>query len=302
MTDEKDFFAKRARFFLVASGAVAVVLIGIADHYSGTEISFSIFYLLPIMLVTWYVNRTAGISIAGFSALSWLLADLTAGNRYSHPAIPYWNMSVRLGFFLIVLVILSRLKSAFEREKTLSSTDSLTGAANTRVFRELSNSEIDRSHRYGRPFTAAYLDLDNFKEVNDRFGHSAGDDLLRSVTEILRTNLRTTDIISRLGGDEFAVLLPETGAESAGTALEKIRIMTADTMREKGWPVTMSIGAVTFLSPPDSVDAMVRQVDELMYSAKSGGKNRIRHEVHKESGGDAESVRSSLSGLKWRRP
>jgi diguanylate cyclase (GGDEF)-like protein len=281
MTGQTEFLAKRSGFFLAASGAVVVILIGIADQFSGTEISFSIFYLLPVMLVTWYAGRTTGILIAVFGAVTWLVADLAAGHRYSHPAIPYWNMTVRLGFFLIVLFTLSRLKAAFKREKALSSVDSLTGAANSRVFRELSASEIDRSRRYGRPFTAAYIDLDDFKEVNDRFGHSAGDDLLRSVTEILRTNMRSTDIVARLGGDEFAVLFPETGAESAGTALEKIRILVSDSLREKGWPVTLSIGAVTFLSPPVSVDSMIRQVDELMYSAKHAGKNRIRHEVHR---------------------
>jgi diguanylate cyclase (GGDEF)-like protein len=281
MTGQTEFLEKRSGFFLAASGAVVVILIGIAVHLTGAETSFSIFYFFPIMLVTWYAGRTAGILIAAFSAVTWLVADLATGRRYSHPAIPYWNMTARLVFFLIVLVILSRLKAAFEREKALSSVDSLTGATNSRVFRELSNSEIDRSHRYGRPFTAAYIDLDNFKEVNDRFGHSAGDDLLRWVTEILRTHTRSTDTVARLGGDEFAVLFPETGAESAGTALEKIRILISDSLREKDWPVTLSIGAVTFLSPPESVDSMIRQVDELMYSAKHGGKNRIRHEVHR---------------------
>lgn len=280
MTAQTAFLAQRSGFFLAASGTVVVILIGIADHLTGTEISFSLFYLLPIMLVTWYAGKTAGILIAAFSAISRLVAELTAGHQYSHTTIPYWNMTIRLGVFLIVLFILFRMKAAFEREKALSSVDSLTGAVNSRVFRELSNSEIDRSSRYGSLFTAAYIDLDNFKEVNDRFGHSAGDDLLRSVTEMLRKNMRATDIVARVGGDEFAILLPETGAESAGMALEKIRTLVADSLREKGWPVTLSIGAVTFLSPPDSVDSMIRQVDELMYSAKSGGKNRIRHEVY----------------------
>jgi diguanylate cyclase (GGDEF)-like protein len=295
MTGQTDFLAKRSGFFIAASGAVVVILIGIAVHLTGAETSFSIFYFFPIMLVTWYAGRTTGILIAVFSAATWLVADLATGRRYSHPAIPYWNMTVRLVFFLIVLVILSRLKTAFEREKALSSVDPLTGATNSRVFRELSNSEIDRSRRYGRPFTAAYVDLDDFKEINDRFGHGAGDDLLRSVTEILRANLRSTDIVARLGGDEFAVLFPETGAEPAGAALEKIRTLIADSTRKKGWPVTLSIGAVTFLSPPESVDSMIRQVDELMYSAKHGGKNRIRHEVHGKREEGTASVRSSPS-------
>jgi len=183
-------------------------------------------------------------------------------------------------WFLVVLIVISRLQSALENERVLSGLDPLTGAANTRAFRGRARDEIDRSRRYGRPFTLAYVDLDNFKAVNDRFGHSAGDNLLRLVTDNIRKNLRTTDIFARVGGDEFVLLLPETGPESARAVLDKLQDKVTSSLQEAKWPVTLSVGAVSYLSPPDSVDAMIVQTDNLLYQVKHGGKNRIRQEVH----------------------
>ncbi|MGA7104521.1 MAG: GGDEF domain-containing protein [Candidatus Deferrimicrobiaceae bacterium] len=255
-------------------------MIGLTDYATGEEISFSIFYLLPVAVTTWFVGRSTGLFFAVIGAISWLAADLFGGHRYSHPAIPYWNMMVRFGFFLIVLIIMSRLKSALESERILSGVDPLTGAANARAFQERARTEIDRSRRYGRPFTLAYVDLDNFKAVNDRFGHSAGDNLLRLMTDIIQKNLRTTDIFARVGGDEFVLLLPETGQESARAVLDKLRDKVTSSLQEAESPVTLSVGAVIYLSPPDSVDSMILQADNLMYQAKHSGKNRIRQEVY----------------------
>jgi len=278
VTTTSAFFASLPRpvWFLV--GIIAVFLIGLTDYATGEEISFSIFFLLPVAITTWFVGRHTGIFFAVISALCLLAADLLGGHRYAHPAIPYWNMMVHFGFFLIVLI--ARLKSAMESERILSGVDPLTGAANVRAFRDRARDEIDRSRRYGRSFTLAYLDLDNFKAVNDRFGHSAGDNLLRMVTDIIRKNLRTTDLFARVGGDEFVLLLPETGQESASAVLDKFRDKVTSSLQESEWPVTLSVGAVIYLSPPDSVDAMIQQADNLMYQVKHSGKNRILQEVY----------------------
>src|SRR6185312_6159583 len=106
----------------------------------------------------------------------------------------------------------------------LARIDALTGVANGRTFYDLARVELCRFQRTGRPFTVAYLDLDNFKQVNDRLGHPAGDDLLRRVAQVLRDNTRVLDVPARLGGDEFALLLPETDAEDALPVLSKLRV------------------------------------------------------------------------------
>lgn len=280
MTTTTESFPNLPRPVWFLAGIIVVLFIGLTDYATGEELSFSIFYLFPVAITTWFVGRNTGLFFAVISAGCWLAADLFGGHGYSHPAIPYWNMLVRFGFFLVILIILSRLKVAYEHVKTLSSVDPLTGVLNGRAFQERANAEIERARRYGHPFTVAYIDLDNFKVVNDRFGHSTGNTVLCTVADTVSGNLRATDIVARLGGDEFALLFPETGEESARAVLSKLRNMVSGSMQANGWPVTLSIGAVTFHKPPDSVDRMLKTADELMYAAKHDGKSQIRHEVH----------------------
>nr|MDQ3806083.1 GGDEF domain-containing protein [Acidobacteriota bacterium] len=115
--------------------------------------------------------------------------------------------------------------------------------------------------------------------VNDHLGHSAGDRLLKSVAEIIRRDVRSIDVVARLGGDEFAVLMPETDEQAARAAVSRLRQRLALSARRHGWPVTFSIGVVTFDAPPASVDEMLRAADELMYAAKRLGKDSVRHRV-----------------------
>ncbi|MCK7512332.1 MAG: GGDEF domain-containing protein [Desulfobacterales bacterium] len=179
------------------------------------------------------------------SACAWIVADLLDGHPYSNILIPVWNTLIRFSFFVIITLLLSSFKISMEREKELSRIDYLTGAVNTRLFYELAQAEIDRFHRYEHPFTLAYIDLDNFKSVNDQFGHSTGDQVLRTVVNSARKYLRKTDVLARLGGDEFALLLSETDQESARVAISNIQSKLSEEMRQNNWPVTFSIGVLT---------------------------------------------------------
>jgi diguanylate cyclase (GGDEF)-like protein len=264
---------------LLSVGFIFVLLLGVIDYLTGRELSFSIFYLIPICMVAWFTHRRNGIMISVASAVIWFIAEVASGPPYAYPYIPYWNVATRFGFFLIVNHMLSALKSTLEREREMARTDSLTGVANGRAFYELSKIEINKARRYGRPFTTMYIDLDNFKMVNDSFGHSIGDALLRSVAGTIQKNIRVTDVVARLGGDEFVVLLPETSGEAAQVVVKKLQQRLLSTMKENGWPVTFSIGAITFVDLPESVDEMLQKTDRLMYSAKKSGRNRIIHEV-----------------------
>jgi diguanylate cyclase (GGDEF)-like protein len=265
--------------FLEASAYIVLVIIGIADFVTGPEISFSLFYLVPISLVTWVRSKGRGVLISIIAAITWLLADIAAGQTYSHPLIPFWNAIIRFGFFIIVTLLLSSLKNTLELKEQLAKTDFLTGVTNARSFFELADLEIYRAKRYQHPFTIVYIDLDNFKTVNDTCGHLTGDRLLRLVADTIRNNIRITDVLARLGGDEFAVLLPETDPEQSEIAINKVQTQLLDEMKKNNWPVTFSIGAVTFLKPPESVDEMIKKADDLMYSAKKNGKNIKKREV-----------------------
>ena len=115
-----EYLGKQRKASLAVSGLVFILVLGVVDYLTGSEIAFSIFYLLPISLIAWFVGWRVGIAISVAGTTSWLVADLLAGNAYSHPAIPYWNAAVRLGFFLIVTYVLSRLRASRERQEELS--------------------------------------------------------------------------------------------------------------------------------------------------------------------------------------
>ncbi len=274
-----EYLRKRSQSCLTALGFLLLLFLGVLDYLTGPEISFSILYLLPVSLVTWFTVRRIGILMSIAGAVAWLVADVSPGHVYSDPVILYWNTTVILGFFLIVTFLLSSLKSALEHEKELARLDFLTGVANARLFYEQAKTEIERTQRYNGPLTLAYIDIDDFKAVNDCYGHTGGDGLLRLVAETIQRNIRGIDMVGRLGGDEFAVLLPETGAESAQVVIRRIQDNLLDVILQNGFSTTFSIGVLTYLSPPSNVDDMIRIADRLMYAAKNNGKNMIRHKT-----------------------
>jgi diguanylate cyclase (GGDEF)-like protein/PAS domain S-box-containing protein len=168
-----------------------------------------------------------------------------------------------------------RLQAALEVEKNISRLDFLTSIPNRRTFYEVVESEVQRARRYRRPMTLVYIDVDNFKSVNDELGHAAGDALLKLVAETIQTTIRRTDTPARLGGDEFALVLPETNADAAGVVLTKLQTRLQEVVHHHRWPVSFSIGTVTFASPQESVDDMIKRADELMYRVKRNGKSAV---------------------------
>jgi len=162
-------------------------------------------------------------------------------------------------------------------ERSVATTDFLTGIANRRGFYETLTREIERCRRYQTPMTLLYLDCDEFKAVNDRMGHSAGNRLLARIAAILKENTRASDVLGRLGGDEFAVVLAETPAERSAEVVARLQAATRSALGPEAPAVTFSIGAVTFDIPPTSPNEAIRVADALMYEAKLGGKDRVVH-------------------------
>ena len=273
------YLGGQSKTFLITLSLVIVLVLGVIDYQTGEELSVAVFYLVPVALVTWYVGRWAGVFISCVSGMTGSIADLTARHVYSHLLVLYWNAIVTLAFFLAFTLALSAVKKALEAAKRSARTEPLTGISNSRAFSEVVGREIDRARRYSHSLSFAYIDLDDFKAVNDRFGHSVGDLLLQAVAHSIKKDIRETDTVARLGGDEFAILLPETGPKAARLFIERIRDRLSHDVQEHGWPVTFSIGVVTFMRPPIDVNEAIRIADTLMYSAKNSGKNTIKFEV-----------------------
>ena len=158
-----------------------------------------------------------------------------------------------------------------------ASSDPLTGLLNHRVFHEQLRVEAERAQRHGRPLALVLMDVDRFKEVNDAWGHQAGDDLLIAIAEVIRRGVRAIDLIGRLGGDEFGLLLPETAADSALQTAERLRSAIAETNVRSG-TVTVSAG-VSDLAEAGGTDELVALADGALYWAKSHGRDLgIRYE------------------------
>lgn len=282
MFDKADIILRRAPgWVLIAVALCFLLLVMLLDYATGIELSFSIFYLPSTFLVAWYRGRREAAFVSVAAAVGWYAADIAGGHVYSHPAMPVWNAAVRFGFFIISGMILSSLSDQLRLARSMAETDGLTGLCNSRCFYERLRQEAARSARYGRPFTLAYMDLDNFKHVNDSLGHETGDRVLVSFARTLKDNMRETDVVARIGGDEFVLLLPETGYGESAEALEKVRARTVEAMAAGGWPVTVSIGALTFRTPLGNTQEMITAADSLMYEVKREGKDRI---IHKEYG------------------
>ncbi len=277
-----NYLGKQSKRSLLALGLLLVFLIGLFDRLAGPDVSLLVFFLIPIFLAVWFVGKRAGLLISTISAAAWLLNAILDTHPYAHPAIPYWNVALRLTFLLIFTYMLAAFKRVLEHEQELARTDYLTGVANRRFFYELAHAEIRRAHRHAHSFTIAYMDIDDFKEVNDQSGHSTGDRLLRAVAETIRRDVREIDVLARLGGDEFAILLPETGEDAARAVVHRVQRSLMRMVKERQWPVSFSVGVATWVVPPQDVDEVVKRADQLMYSVKNSGKNMVRHEVFGE--------------------
>lgn len=254
-----------------------LLLCGVAllDFYTGVELSFSLFYLIPIAFFSFAFSANVGIGIAFISAAVWLLVDVFTV-AHSDTFAYLWNTIIRLGFFLLPAWMLRSL----EQERIHARTDFLTGAINNRYFNDLLEREIERSLRYNHPFTIAFIDMDNFKIVNDTFGHMYGDKMLRTVAESMKIHLRKTDVIARVGGDEFAILLPEANEKDARIAMSNLFSKITEEMTTKKWPLTFSVGVLTLSAPTVSADKILGIVDKMMYVVKNNGKNNIKYATY----------------------
>jgi diguanylate cyclase (GGDEF)-like protein len=286
-----DFLESSSRATVLTAAIALTGAIGLADYATGVEISFSVFYLIPVSLVSWHIGSRAGMFFSLAAAAVWLAADRLTGPEPSYPEIPYWNAVSRLAIFAFVTSILTALRQTLERERALARTDFLTGLPNARSFDALLDTEIQRARRYRHPLSVAYIDIDNFKVVNDTWGHDAGDALLQALASSMKARVRSTDLIARLGGDEFAIVIPETGEEAASAVVRKIQATAGEVGRKLGWEITMSIGILTCVAAPGSVQELMKMADNLMYEVKRGGKNAIKQRVLADPAGAPAAAR-----------
>jgi diguanylate cyclase (GGDEF)-like protein len=247
---------------------IIVAAIGYVDYVTGANFSLSIFYLVPVFGVAWFKGSRRAYIISGAAAVAWLFGDTASTVIYIHPVYEYWNAAAIFAFYVLVSLLVGLLHDALLREARLSRTDFLTGLANAKAFVEAAEIETSRARRYLLPMSVIYIDLDDFKAINDVFGHSKGDEALIDVGSVITKNIRETDIAARIGGDEFSILLPETDGVRAKIVTEKLQNRLDEMFKEKGWLIGASIGLADFPEPPESVDRILDIADKRMLAIK----------------------------------
>ena len=268
--------SSRPRQVLLFAAALCLVgTVGIFDHISGHKYSFGPFYLAVILFVGWYLNRASAFAITLVALLTGIVANYGCPPLFS--SVHTWAIGVRLAFYIAPVLLLIRLREALEQARELSRVDFVTGLANRRSFSEQAEMEKNRARRYVHPLTIAYLDIDDFKQVNDQLGHAGGDEVLVAIARVLLSNLRDTDYVARIGGDEFAVLLPETDRSAAEFVIGKLHTELQRFGNGFRVPISCSIGAATFSGDPVSLEQMMEEADQAMYAAKRNGKSQVVH-------------------------
>lgn len=221
-------------------------------------------------------GKGLGLVFSVVCAVAWITADILAGTHFTKFFIPVWNTLVRLGYFTINTMIIGKLLESIEQIKKVSFYDPLTNVANWRYFEEYSNMVIKSSVRLNTEIALAYFDIDNFKSINDTLGHSIGDEVLVVIAEVVKNEIRSSDLLARLGGDEFAILLLNTNFEKAEEILHNLQNKVRIEMTRRKLDVTLSIGAIVFSVLPSTIGPMLKKVDEIMYEVKNNGKNNLK--------------------------
>lgn len=278
--DKTNKFNLLHKNLLFLFGFVISLIIFYTDYkILGSAITFTLLYLLPIVLVSWYSGFWYGVVLSVICITEWVFIQFIGGIEPRHRLIFVIDIFTKLAIYLFIIIILLRLKKSLDIEKMLSRKDFLTGVYNRQGFYEILDLELYRMNRNHWPLTIAYLDVDNFKTINDTLGHQTGDKLLIQMTEIIQKHIRKSDTLARVGGDEFILLMPESNIEQAKKSVDKLRLLIMEMMRLNNWQSSVSVGAGIFSQWDSSPEEIVHTVDRLMYEVKKDAKNNV---VYKE--------------------
>ena len=281
-TGQNGGSSKWRRAGLLATMVLVVAAIGWVDYVTGPDIGMSLFYLVPVSVAGWCVGRRGALLVASTASGAWFVADLLTRADMSY-ALSTWNGGTRMFMYTALGVLLARvrddqrtLRELLERERALARTDALTGLGNQRSFVGAMETEFARAKREGCTLGLMYLDVDNFKRINDGFGHAAGDEVLVAIAATIRKAVRAGDVVARIGGDEFAVLLwnvePPAGERLAQRVIDEVAQLGGS---YPGSDLGMSAGLVLVSGPSQTVKDAMARADALMYAGKREGKGRV---------------------------
>lgn len=255
-------------------GIGTIFLLGALRTATDADFTFASLAILPVLAIAWIGGRNQGLLAAFLASAMWTVADLVTERQFTTPWIPWTNAATRLMTYGLVALLAAQVRRQFEREHTHATRDALTGLHNRRMFLEYGAAEVERAKSAAHSVSVIFLDLDDFKQLNDAQGHDAGDAALRATAKALLGSLRASDGVARLGGDEFAILLAEIDYADAVKAGEKI-LREVNAALENFSPVKASLGVAWFAAADRLFPAMLKAADGLMYEVKESGKGDV---------------------------
>jgi diguanylate cyclase (GGDEF)-like protein len=295
----KEFLIATIEIILVTASIINLTLYKFFKNkeFSSNVILFAMILFFDYLLIDGGIENTGIFWIYFYPILAFFLKDKLYGI--------YWNVAfifsviallflykggfIKLAYsedtivlslityssiFIIMLFIKSNINFNYEQIEKLATTDSLTGIFNRFQIMKLLKMEVERADRYNKVFSVILFDIDNFKSINDTYGHQKGDMVLQKVASIFRENLRKTDYFGRFGGEEFIIVAPETKAEDAYKLAEKLRKILEKTKFDSIGKVTASFGIAQYEKGKD-INKLLKEADDALYMAKREGKNRV---------------------------
>jgi diguanylate cyclase (GGDEF)-like protein len=273
-----NILARKTKGYIWLLSFLSLSILFSIEYLLRSYIDLMPLYIIVVLLASWYGSSKTGISLS--IIISAFLLISSSGDELSY----FYNNSKIAVIFAVnfsVAILVTNFRNVYGFEAEAADTDTLTGVHSLRSFYAEIANEILRSRRYEHRFSLAYIDVDDFKKINDTLGHHEGDRLLIELANCLTTSLRATDTVARIGGDEFVCLMPETEETQAKSAILNVESSLKKGMSKKNWNVSFSIGLVTFDTLPEDVHEALKVADELMYSVKKSKKNAIAYKVWK---------------------
>jgi diguanylate cyclase (GGDEF)-like protein len=269
-------FDRLPLWFYEVTPLLGTILVSLAVYFGGSEApaAYAAYYFWVVLAACYFLRPAVAAVHLALASAGYGIALLASEGV----AVPGLNWAVATGSLFVVGFLMTALRGQMERMLTelgrAARTDSLTGLANRRELEGRFAGELERSTRGGRPLAIVVLDLDWFKEFNDRFGHTAGDHALVQLSEALRRATRTSDIVARLGGEEFAVLAPETDEHEGYQLAERLRAEVRATFARQQEKMTVSCGVATFPLHGITAGELLHSADRALYEAKEAGRDR----------------------------
>ncbi len=261
-----SFYDREPQWVATLAGTALLGLLTGIDALLGHTSAFRPLFLLPIWLATRMGGRLSGLGLVLLSTFIGTASEWQMGHAEGETMLS--NLVIRFAALTFLMLLIAQIEQAVAKHQRLALRDPLTGLLNRHALKQFAESAFDRALLRQLPMTVVVIDCDGFKQLNDTFGHSAGDQVLTMLAKELEEHTRQTDIVARIGGDEFAVVLQDTTVDEASRIMRRVDDSFVASTISKGYPTGLSIGYATNGHGNNELRAALEVADRSMYQHK----------------------------------